>query len=163
MIRVLVMHILIIFLAFSEVVFAHKGHQHRESESSSHNESNVSSRKKLSDLYKQKARPIFSKKCMDCHSSTTNYPWYYPLPGIKHYIDNDIAEAKKHLDMSNGYPFKSHATPIEDLEAIKEVIQDETMPPLRYRLLHRKSKLSPDEKKIILEWTNEAGNLLKRR
>jgi hypothetical protein len=66
-------------------------------------------------------------------------------------LDSDIREAKHHLDLSDGYPFKSHATPIEDLDAIAESVQKGTMPPLFYRIMHRSDAMTHEEKKAVLE------------
>ena len=38
------------------------------------------------------------------------------------------------------------------LQAIANSIKDETMPISSYTLLHKKSKLSPDEKGVLQEW-----------
>jgi len=45
--------------------------------------------------YLDQVKPIFEKKCFDCHANTTKFPWYYSIPGIKQMIDDDIKEAKK--------------------------------------------------------------------
>ena len=97
-------------------------------------------------------KPIFERACFDCHSNKTVYPWYHKIPGIKHLIESDIKEGKKHLDMSLDFPFKSHTTPREDLEAIENAITNNTMPPQRYKMLHWNSKLSQEEKDKIFEW-----------
>lgn len=70
----------------------------------------------ISADYKSKVEPIIKAKCFDCHSGQTHYPGYYKIPGIKYFIDSHIAEAKSHLDFSNGYPFISHVKPQEDLK-----------------------------------------------
>ncbi len=111
--------------------------------------------------YRQRVEPIFKKNCMDCHSAQTHYPWYYKIPGIKQMIDSDISEARGHLDFSEGYPFKSHATPLEDLDAIAESVQKGTMPPFSYRLMHTSLALTDGEKKTILDWAEKSKLLIK--
>lgn len=107
--------------------------------------------------YESKIQPIFQRACFDCHSSSTNFPWYYKLPGVKQLIDADIAEAKEHLDMSKGFPFQGHGTPTEDLEAIIDSIKEGDMPPLKYKVMHWNSRLSDADKAAIKDW---AGNSL---
>ena len=99
---------------------------------------------------------------MDCHSGQTHYPWYYKIPGVKQFIDSDIQEAREHLDFSEGFPFKSHAKPEEDLVALHDSIQDGSMPPLYYRLFHRGSALTDDERKIVFDWIEQAKTSLKK-
>jgi hypothetical protein len=55
--------------------------------------------------YQSSIKPIFEQKCYNCHSNQTNFPWYSIIPGVKQLIENDIAEAKTHLDMSTRFSF----------------------------------------------------------
>ena len=112
---------------------------------------------RINEAYLYNGKPIFQAKCFDCHSALTRYPWYYRLPGAKQLIDRDIREAKKHLDMTRDFPFEGHGTPAEDLEAIAETVKKSTMPPWRYRIMHRGSALTDSERRIILQWIQEAN------
>ena len=147
---------------FIFLVFTLSGFPHEEKH---HNISNPSKNEKvlqeaalysINSDYLKRVRPIFEKKCFDCHSSQTQYPWYHMLPGIKQLIDADIKEGGKHLQMDGDFPFKGHGAPIEDLSAIQKTIEKEEMPPLLYRLMHRDSKPTEQEKSIILDWVNKS-------
>ncbi len=116
---------------------------------------------KINLFYESSVKSIFKNSCFDCHSSTTRYPWYSEIPGAKQVIQNDIAEAKSHLDMSDGFPFIGHGSLKEDLEAIRKSIKDESMPPFRYRILHGSSRLSDEQKQTVLEWFDSSIALLK--
>jgi hypothetical protein len=111
--------------------------------------------------YKKRVEPIFKGKCFDCHSSHTTYPWYYQIPGIKILITSDIKEARAHIDMDNGFPFRSHSTPLKDLVEIERSILDKSMPPLKYRILHRDAALTKKEVETIKDWTQSSKKLLK--
>lgn len=115
----------------------------------------------INKLYIKTVRPIFKKSCFDCHGNTTNYPWYYKIPGVKQLIDHDIEESKKHLDFSNDFPFVSHETPLKDFEAIGKTIKDGSMPPLRYRIMHGDSKITEDDIKQVEKWIKESREILK--
>ena len=106
--------------------------------------------------YLRDIRPIFEKKCFDCHSNKTKFPWYYKIPGIKHMIDYDIKKAKKHIDMSDDFPFISHDIPLMDLKSIKKVVSENDMPPFRYVLGHWDSRLNEDEKRVIINWSEKS-------
>ncbi len=110
--------------------------------------------------YQLAVAPLIQKACADCHSGDTQYPWYSMMPGISQWIRNDIEEARQHVEFSNGYPFQSHATPLEDLLAVEKVIKEGTMPPLRYRLMHSKARLNEQEKKRIIEWARRGQRML---
>lgn len=116
---------------------------------------------KINLFYESSIKPIFKNSCFDCHSSTTRYPWYSEIPGAKQVIQNDIAEAKGHLDMSDGLPFIGHGTLKEDVAAIRKSIEDESMPPFRYRILHGSSRLSDEQKQTVFNWVDLSTALLK--
>lgn len=111
--------------------------------------------------YDAELKQIFQQKCYDCHSQNPRYPWYYHYPFVKQYIDHDLSEARRHLDLTKGYPFVSHATMLEDIKALREVAQEMDMPPLVYRWAHEGSALTEDDKARIFRWTAEADNLLR--
>lgn len=112
--------------------------------------------KRINAEYVKEVKPIFQKSCYDCHSSSTNYPWYAKLPGAKQLIEKDIRESKEHLDLTNDFPFGGHGTPVEDLEAISKSVNDGSMPPFRYRLMHPKSGLSNEEKSLVSRWVEKS-------
>ncbi|HET9238113.1 MAG TPA: heme-binding domain-containing protein [Oligoflexus sp.] len=110
--------------------------------------------------YQLAVAPLIQRACADCHSGDTQYPWYSMMPGVSQWIKNDIEEARKHIEFSNGYPFQSHATPLEDLIAVEKSVRDGTMPPLRYRIMHSKARLNEQEKKRIIDWARRGQRML---
>lgn len=118
--------------------------------------------RQINASYLRDIKPIFERTCFDCHSGLTRYPWYYPIPGINTWIDGDTREAKRHIDMTNGFPFKGHGTPQKDFEAIEKVIEKDTMPPFRYKIMHWNSRLSEDDKRSILKWIHGGQKLLEK-
>jgi len=156
-----IVYFLLSFVFTSSSTFAHKNHHHPVSQEESGSKLQENEFFKINQLYKEKTKPIFQKKCFDCHSQNTNYPWYYNIPGAKHLIDSDTKEAKEHLDFSNDFPFGGHGVPSEDLDAIRDIAKDNSMPPFRYWILHRDSRLSEEERRIILEWVETSKSVLK--
>lgn len=167
--KTMISFILLSFLFLSVVtasplVWAHQGHKHPGPESTTPmiRHDFDSATKEAKRDYQLRVEPIFKKSCMDCHSGQTLFPWYYKIPGIKQMLDSDISEARHHLDMSAGYPFKSHATPLEDFDAIAESIQKGTMPPFFYRIMHSEAVMTEDEKKTVLNWIEKSRLLLEK-
>lgn len=103
---------------------------------------------------------IFSKGCFDCHSDKTVYPWYHKLPLIKSMIDDDIKGARRHVDMSKGFPFSGHGTPPNDLAAIESEIEGGDMPPALYRLMHWSAKPNDAERDSIFQWIDSSLKIL---
>lgn len=160
-------------LVFSLNALAHKEHVHTKegqkniAQSGSHAGEKVRL-ERVGSLYEKNVKGIFQKSCFACHGQIENpkYPWYYRVPGIKQLIDHDVTEAKEHLDITNGFPFKGHGTPLSDLEAIEESIIDDSMPPWRYTLMHGDAKLSAEDRAAILDWIatskEELGSEIKK-
>jgi Haem-binding domain len=102
--------------------------------------------------YAAAVAPIFERKCADCHTGHPRYLWYHALPIVKTLIDRDIADARADMDLSRGFPPIGTGTPVEYLGAIRDVLDDHSMPPLRYRLMHPGSTLTGAERATILAW-----------
>lgn len=96
--------------------------------------------------------PMFKKSCFDCHSDQTNYPWYYKIPTINSMIDSDIKEARKHLDMSNGFPFVGHANQLAQLHGIRDEVEENDMPLLSYRIMHWGTTIEGAQQDTLFQW-----------
>ncbi|MDD5160764.1 MAG: heme-binding domain-containing protein [Sulfuricurvum sp.] len=153
--------LLSISLFLPAIVFGHGDHHDEMKSKEMVSNQTVHAYETINSEYIKSIKPIIEKKCFDCHGNTTQYPWYYKVPGIKQMIDYDVKEAKKHLDMSKNFPFISHATPLKDLESIKKVTIEGDMPPLRYVLGHWDSRLSESEKQTIVTWSKNSIATLK--
>lgn len=116
--------------------------------------------KRINNSYKKSVKSIFQQKCFDCHSSQTEYPWYYRFPVVRKIIDHDIREGLEHLNMSKDFPFQGHGSPAKDLVSLEHVVASDEMPPSLYRFFHWKAALGESEKKLILAWVQESRDLL---
>jgi hypothetical protein len=151
---------LVVFFTLVFTIFSHGDEKHDTIKESEDNSIIVSDTEQeiLDSIYliindkMVSLNPVLKRACYDCHSNQTVFPWYYKLPIIKGIIDEDITEAKKHLDMSSGFPFKGHGKPADDLLAIRNVILNKDMPPLRYRMLHWDAKPTDVESDSIINW-----------
>lgn len=114
----------------------------------------------INNRYLRDVRPIFKRACFNCHSEQVRYPSYYVIPGVRQLIDWDIREAREHMDMNADFPFKGHGTPLKDLKAILEEVKEGGMPPIYYKVLHWKERLTDDEALIIQRWATEGIKLL---
>lgn len=143
-------------LGVNSLGFAHEGKNHvgRRSEETKVSDSDALAESKR--VYQQTIEPIFKKSCMDCHGQASSLPWYHSVPLVKAIIDDDMREAKKHIDMSKSFPFDGHGSLADDLLAIEKSVKNGTMPPFRFRVMHPGSKLSDQDLKSVLDWTSGA-------
>lgn len=110
--------------------------------------------------YRRDVMPIFEKKCFDCHSGRTHYPFYYKLPFVRSMIDADITEARAALDLSSEFPFGGHGLFSTDLPKIRLEIEEGEMPPFFYRVMHQGSAVTEEERKRIFNWVDESQKSL---
>ena len=157
--------ILLFIISLPVLLFSHGNEKHEDKQQNKEvTPTKITSKElQVNKAYLKDIKPIFVVKCFDCHSNQPKYPAYYKIPGVQQLIDKDIKEAKKHIDFSKDFPFISHDTPLNDLKSLKQISLNGGMPPLRYILGHWDSKLSSDDKKKLLQWTNKAIELLETK
>jgi hypothetical protein len=99
----------------------------------------------------EKTASIIKKSCYDCHSNTTKYPWYSNLAPISWWIKHHVNEGKEHLNFSvwTDYTAKKAA---HKLEECLEVLEEEEMPLKTYTLIHHDTKLTPEDKKRLINY-----------
>lgn len=147
------------------VLFAHGDIKHKEKSAPKiikKKDNDKDTIKLITQSYMRNVESIFQQKCMDCHAVNKNLPWYSKLPIAKGIINSDIKEAKKHLDMTDGFPFKGHGDIKGDFKAIAKAVKNESMPPTRYMIMNWNSSLSEEEKEKINEWINQSTKLLEK-
>jgi len=95
-----------------------------------------------------------------CHSNRTNYPWYASVAPVSWMISNNIKSAKKKVNFSEWHLLsadKQHHT----LEEIAEVLEEGSMPPTPYKLMHPPGNLNDVERGVIVEWVKSYGETIK--
>lgn len=112
--------------------------------------------KKIQKDYQDTLKPLVRRKCYDCHSDSTEYPWYASLPLVHSLIQSDIEEGKEHLNFSKGFPFGDHATARETLEELQEVAESNSMPIWEYKLMHWNSWLTQKDRQKITQWVQRS-------
>src|ERR1700741_2725719 len=84
---------------------------------------------------------LLRRACYDCHSNETQWPWYTHVAPISWLVEHDVERGRKELNFSEWgtyYP----ATRRRKLQWIERTLQQETMPPWTYRLLHPGTRLN---------------------
>ena len=102
---------------------------------------------------------LLKNSCYDCHSNTTNYPWYSKIQPFSWILENHIKEGKEELNF-NAFGNYSKRKQKSKLKSIISQIEDNEMPLSSYTLIHRDAKLSETDKKHILEWLNAINDNL---
>lgn len=111
---------------------------------------------------------ILNDKCADCHSGIKALPFYASIPVVGNMVAEDNKQGIRHYDFadaslkepglaqtnSEGSPI-----PIALLNKLERVINNGSMPPLKYELVHWGASLSSSEKAILVKWITEERSL----
>ena len=96
---------------------------------------------------------IIQTSCADCHTNSTNYPWYSEIAPVSWYLAQHVKEGKEHLNFSEWTTYNKDQQEhiINDL---KEVLNDREMPLKSYLLIHKDTKLTENQYQIMYDWAN---------
>jgi hypothetical protein len=104
-------------------------------------------------------KSIFAGSCFDCHSDNTRYLWFDRIAPVSWYIAGHVREGKEKLNFSDWG--KLDATEkVGALATIHEEIKSGNMPVRSYTFIHRKAKLSEQQAKELVTWTDEYSKLI---
>ena len=102
---------------------------------------------------------ILERSCIDCHTNQTRWPWYSNVAPVSWLVANDVSEAREQMNLSEWAKYER-----KDAEELLEEICEETskgnMPLPSYLLIHRSSKLSPQDVRTLCEWSKAARERL---
>lgn len=97
---------------------------------------------------------ILKSACYDCHSSETRYPWYTNIAPVSWWIKHHIDEGKEELNFSEWGTYKTKRKD-HKLEEIIEWVEDGEMPLNEYTWTHADSKLTQEQKDLLIGWVKE--------
>src|SRR5437667_5704356 len=100
----------------------------------------------------QNVRAVLERACQNCHSQQTKWPAYSYLPVVSWALERDVAEARRHMDLSR-WDLYSTEQKRDLLARIGTEVRTRQMPLRRYVLLHPEARLSESEIQAIYEWT----------
>lgn len=93
----------------------------------------------------ERASRIAQQSCAACHSNTTRWPWYSHVAPASWLVAIDVEEGRDELNFSTWDRDRGEAD-----DAV-EAIEDGSMPPLRYVLMHPGARLSDEEQRLLIE------------
>lgn len=104
-------------------------------------------------------RLILQTTCYDCHSNNTRYPWYTYLQPIGWMLNNHIQDGKKELNFSE-FGAYSGRRQLSKLKSIASQVKDGEMPLTSYALMHKKARLTKEQKALIIDWAQKTKDSL---
>jgi hypothetical protein len=114
--------------------------------------------KKTDSAQEMKAPPeimaIFKRSCYDCHSNDTVLPWYSQIAPLSWSMSRHVDLGRKWLNFSIWETY----TPEEKDKKMGEIYSAVyvAMPLRSYVSFHPEAELTPQERKMIRDWTGKA-------
>ena len=105
-------------------------------------------------------RKIVGKSCENCHSESTEWPWYSYVAPMSWLVEGDVYDARRHMNLSRWDDYgidKKQAL----LSEIAVMVRNRKMPLPRYLVLHPEAKLSDADIDQINQWARNERRRLK--
>lgn len=94
---------------------------------------------------------LIKAACYDCHSHTTQYPWYSNIQPVAWWVKDHIEEGREHLNFSVWATYNTKKA-AHKLEECYEVIESKEMPMKSYTWMHGSARLSAEERSTLAAW-----------
>ena len=88
---------------------------------------------------------LFDGACADCHSDHTSWPLYSNVAPVSWLVQSDVDEGRRVMNLSEWD--KQHP----DLGEVEQVILGGGMPPLQYKVMHGRGRLSSAERRQLAD------------
>ena len=101
-------------------------------------------------------RALLRRACYDCHSNETVWPWYSHVAPVSWLVASDVSEAREKLNFSTW----NRRTPAQQTKAIQRCwreVERGDMPLWFYLPMHPKARLSEEDRSILRQWADSAG------
>lgn len=94
------------------------------------------------------------QSCYDCHSNSTNYPWYSKIQPIRMIMDSHVEEGKNQLNFSLFGDY-SERVRRNKIESIINEIEADRMPLGSYKFMHPEAQISSQEKTDLFKFLKQ--------
>lgn len=103
---------------------------------------------------------LLERGCKDCHTNETHWPLYSYIAPVSWLVAYDVAEGRKHLNMSEWGKYKTNKK-FQKLSGIYQTVIDKEMPLPKYIPLHPEADFTDAERDSLAAWAKaEAQKLM---
>jgi hypothetical protein len=88
-------------------------------------------------------RALAERACFDCHSNQTRWPAYARIAPVSWLVQHDVTEGRAELN------FSEWQRPQRKSSDAAAEIRDREMPPVAYRLMHSRARLTVEERDAL--------------
>jgi hypothetical protein len=105
---------------------------------------------------------VLDRSCADCHSNKTRWPWYTNVSPVSWFVVDHVDEGRRELNFSEWGRYNKRLKETR-LQAMCELAREGQMPLSSYTPMHKGSKPSPDDVKLLCDWTARERAILASR
>jgi hypothetical protein len=98
---------------------------------------------------------IMKRACYDCHSNETVWPWYSHVAPVSWMVVDDVNTGRSHVNLQDWEAQENESEAKEHLGLMCKEVREKAMPLFSYRLMHRDSRLSPEEVNTVCTWSQK--------
>ncbi len=103
-------------------------------------------------------KAILRNSCYDCHSNSTEWPWYSYIAPVSFLVTGDVTEGRQHLNFSEWDMYDKEKRE-KIFEEMIEEIERGKMPLPMYTITHPDAKINPLKTKTLQDWVNKKGGM----
>lgn len=102
---------------------------------------------------------LLRSTCYDCHSHETRWPGYTRITPISWWTVAHVQDGRKELNFSD-WPYDRPRRMRSHLRNIATEVEDKSMPLPSYTWIHRESRLTDQQRQILVDWAEKEIELL---
>lgn len=96
---------------------------------------------------------IIQTSCADCHSNSTNYPWYNKIAPASWFMAQHVRKGKEFLNFSEWTAYNKDQKEYL-IKNLKKVLNEREMPIKSYVWVHKELGLSENQYQILYDWAS---------
>jgi len=99
-------------------------------------------------------RDVLHRACYDCHSNETRWPWYSHVAPVSWVLVRNVRRGRRHINFSlwGGLDARRQAKARRET---RERVSDGQMPVWFHAVVHPETRLSAEDKAVLLAWREE--------
>jgi hypothetical protein len=94
---------------------------------------------------------LIKTACYDCHSHTSEYPWYSNIAPVSWWLRDHINEGRSHLNFSTWASLNEEKS-AHKLEECAEMLEATEMPLLSYMIAHRDAWINAEQRATLVAY-----------
>lgn len=102
---------------------------------------------------------LLKAACYDCHSNSTNYPWYSHVAPVSWLVAKDTREGREEVNFSNWSDYDM-MDQLKILDDVYSEVEEEHMPLPIYITMHSEADLTPEQRQKIMAWAESTMDII---